>query len=86
MQLFIEILPERRERKTLELKEGATALDAFRALGLPPDAYLVARGDRIIPIDEPLLTGETLRLVPVISGGSAWHPRPKASGFCLISG
>jgi len=79
VQLFVVILPEGKEPKPVELAEGATALDALRALGLPPDAYLVSRGDRIIPVDEPLQAGETLRLLPVISGGGSWHSRRAAS-------
>ena len=58
--------PKERE---LELPEGARADDAPRSLGIRPDLVLVFRGDRPLPGDEPLLEGDRIRILRVVSGG-----------------
>jgi sulfur carrier protein ThiS len=57
------------EEAQLELPEGATAAHLVRELGLPTVACIVIRGDRPIPIDEPLEEGDDLEVVYVASGG-----------------
>jgi sulfur carrier protein ThiS len=54
---------------TVELAEGALASDLVRAVGLPVAASLVLRSGRPVPIDEPLVDGESLEVVYVASGG-----------------
>ena len=53
----------------VELPAGATAMDLLKHLGLPPDAHLLLRGDRPIPVDAPLAEGECVRILSAISGG-----------------
>ncbi len=54
----------------VELAPPATAMDLLRQLGLAPDAHILLRGDRPIPVDEPLTDGERLIILAVVSGGS----------------
>ena len=69
MKVTVQLLPGKKRAKALELKKGATAEDAIRAMGLYPDAWIPVRGDEPIPVDELLKTGERLKLVAVVSGG-----------------
>lgn len=71
MQVEVELWP-RRERRTIALGKGSTGLDLMAALGLHPDAHIIARGDEPIPIDEQLRAGESLRVIQVVSGGNAF--------------
>lgn len=59
-----------RERE-VDLEEGALADDAPRALGIRPELVLVFRDDQPLPGNEPLREGDRLRIVRVVSGGSA---------------
>ena len=63
------ILPTRKERKVVQLKKGATAEDAIRAIGLLPDAWIPLRNDEPVPLDEDLRDGDELKLIAVVSGG-----------------
>lgn len=69
MRITLNILPVRKERKVIELKEGATAESAIRALGLYPDGWIPVRGDEPVPLDEVLRDGDELKLISVVSGG-----------------
>ncbi len=69
MKVILNILPVRKERRIIELKRGATAESAIRALGLYPDGWIPVRGDEPIPLDEPLKDGDELKLIAVVSGG-----------------
>lgn len=69
MRVTVQLLPSKKKAKTLELKKGAKAQDAIRAMGLYPDAWIPVRGDEPIPVDEPLEDGEKLKLIAVVSGG-----------------
>ena len=69
MRIRLHLLPTRKETKTIDLGDGATAEDAIRALGLYPDAWIPVRGEDPIPLDEPLEDGEDIRLISVVSGG-----------------
>ena len=53
-----------------DLPAHATAMDAIRAAGLPPDLVVVLRAGVPLPEDEPLREGDTVELVRVVSGGS----------------
>ena len=53
----------------IELAQGATGADLLEALGLAPDAHILLRGDRPIPMDEPLEDGERLVVLSAVSGG-----------------
>lgn len=70
MQIIAELVPRRGE-ETVTLEPGARGLDLLRALRLPPNAHLLVRGSTPIPIDELLEDGERIRVIGVVSGGSA---------------
>jgi sulfur carrier protein ThiS len=70
MQIIAELVP-RRQEEAVTLESGASGLDLLRALHLPLDAHLLVRGGHPIPIDEPLKDGERIRVIGVVSGGSA---------------
>ena len=53
----------------VELAAGATGMDLLGKLGLAPDAHILLRGDRPIPVDEPLADGECLIVLSAVSGG-----------------
>ncbi|HET6405694.1 MAG TPA: MoaD/ThiS family protein [Candidatus Thermoplasmatota archaeon] len=57
------------KERTLEVAEDAKADDAPRALGIRPELVLVFRGDRPLPSDEPLVDGDRIRILRVVSGG-----------------
>ncbi len=69
MHLTVELIQARRT-ESVTLPTGATGLDLLRQLHLAPDAHLVIRDDSPIPVDEPLVDGERLRILSAISGGS----------------
>jgi len=62
--------PERGETR-LELPAGARVRDALRAAGIHPDMVLIARGEprHVVPDDEPLVDGEELLVMRVVTGG-----------------
>lgn len=55
----------------LDLPPGACVRDALAALGLVPDpeALLLVLNRRMVDEEEPLVEGDTLDLIPAISGG-----------------
>lgn len=57
------------KERVLELAAGARADDAPRALGIRPELVLVFRDQRPLPADEPLLEGDKIRILRVVSGG-----------------
>jgi len=69
MKVVVHILPTRKERRVLDLKKGALAEDAIRALGLYPDGWIPVRNEQPIPLDEPLTEGDEIKLISVVSGG-----------------
>jgi sulfur carrier protein ThiS len=69
MKIKIRFMPTRKESKTIEIKKGATADDAIRALGLFPDAWIPVKGNTPIPLDDVLEDGDELKLIAVVSGG-----------------
>lgn len=69
MRVLAEVLPTHRE-ESVELNPESTGLDLLRALQLAPDAYVLIREETPIPADAPLLDGERVRLIRIVSGGS----------------
>jgi sulfur carrier protein ThiS len=68
MRVTAEIFPAREER-TVVLPASATGFDLLKTMHLAPDAHLIVRGETPLPLDEPLVNGETLRVIAVVSGG-----------------
>ncbi len=56
-------------KQEIEVKSGITVRDAMLKLDFEPDAVIPTRDGELIPYDELIGEGETIRLVPVISGG-----------------
>jgi len=53
-----------------EVRAGMTVRDTLKKLDLQPEAYLATRDGDLLTDDEILHEGETIKLVPVISGGA----------------
>ncbi len=68
MQLRVRILPAGRE-KVVDLAEGSDGFGLMESLTLNPEAHIIIREDRPIPVDEELRDGDRLSVVSVISGG-----------------
>ncbi len=58
--------------KIYEVPSGMTVRDALLSLGIEPESVLPTRQGELITDDERLREGEVIRLVAVISGGSAF--------------
>ncbi|MFQ6128778.1 MAG: MoaD/ThiS family protein [Thermoplasmata archaeon] len=68
MKLHVELLPSG-ERKIMKFADAVNGFDVVDALGLKPDAYLLVRDGRPIPMDESLRNGDRIKLIKVASGG-----------------
>ncbi len=69
MRVLAERVPTHKTDE-IELPAKATGMDLLKRLNLSPDAHLLIRGERPIPVDEPLTEGEHLVILAVVSGGS----------------
>jgi sulfur carrier protein ThiS len=69
MRVLAEVLPGRREEALL-LNDAPTGLDLLRALHLAPDAHVLIRAGLPIPADEPLVDGERIHVIRIVSGGA----------------
>ena len=52
-----------------EVKPGTTVRDAMMQHDIQPEAVIPTRNGQLITEDEVIGEGQTIRLVPVISGG-----------------
>ncbi|MFQ5910941.1 MAG: hypothetical protein ACE5IJ_09525 [Thermoplasmata archaeon] len=68
MKLHVELLPAG-ERKTVKFSDEVNGFDVVSALDLKPDAHLLVRDGRPIPMDEKLENGDRIKLIRVASGG-----------------
>jgi sulfur carrier protein ThiS len=57
----------------LEVQAPTTVAEALKAIGLPPEMYLVVRDGILLSAADELHPGDTIRLVGVISGGMCFH-------------
>ena len=57
--------------KKFEVKENITARDALRKNGIDPESVLITVNGKLVTDDVVLRQGDTVKLVAVISGGSA---------------
>lgn len=69
LRVSVKSFPRGEVDKSVELPDGATALDLFKALSMHPDNWIVSRDDRVIPDDSPLQNGDSIKLLSVVSGG-----------------
>ncbi len=58
-------------RLELELESGATVASVLERLGIPRDdeAILLVINRRLATLDQPLVEGDEVRLIPAIAGG-----------------
>lgn len=61
----------RKKEQEVEYRPPMTVKKVFKQLNLLPEAYLVIRNGELIVEQDILRDGETVKLVPVVSGGSA---------------
>ncbi len=54
-----------------EVKSGMTLRDSIMKIGILPDTVLATRNNELITDDEILNRGDVIKLIMVISGGSA---------------
>jgi len=53
----------------IELPDGSSGFVLLDQLGLLPDAHILLRGKRPVPLDEPLHEGDLIKIIKVASGG-----------------
>lgn len=58
-------------KQEFEVESGTTVRDAMLKLDIEADAVVPTRDGELIAYEEIIDEGETIRLVPVISGGRA---------------
>jgi sulfur carrier protein ThiS len=69
MRVSVKSFPRGEVDKKVELPNGSTALDLFKALSMHPDNWVASRDDKVIPDDTPLGDGDSIKLLSVVSGG-----------------
>lgn len=57
--------------KKFEVKENITARDALKKIGIDPESVLITVNGKLVTDDVILRQGDVVKLVAVISGGSA---------------
>lgn len=60
----------RRPRREVELPGSRRVRDLLHELRINPETVLVVRGDDLLTPDEVIKDGETIEVIPAISGGS----------------
>ena len=55
--------------RAVKLPTGSIVEDVVKALGFNVSAQIVLRGKIPIPVDEPVVDGDTLRIIEAFSGG-----------------
>lgn len=68
-EVELSVVVLRRGSLKLKLPRGTKVEDAIKSLGLNPVEYVAVLDGRIVPEDEPIESGTTLKLIPVVSGG-----------------
>lgn len=61
----------RRPRRQIEMSGSRRVRDLLRELQINPETVLVVRGEDLLTPDEVIKDGETVEVVPAISGGSS---------------
>ncbi len=65
-----EIYEHLDEEIEVTLEEGSTARDALSAVNLPEGAWgILLTDDRICKVDEEVIHGQTITVLPPVSGG-----------------
>ena len=57
--------------KKFEVKENITARDALKKIGIDPESVLITVNGKLVTDDVILREGDVVKLVAVVSGGSA---------------
>jgi sulfur carrier protein ThiS len=61
--------------KEYEVRPGMTLLDALKKSNIVPESVIAIRDGEMITDDEVLRSGDVIKLVAVISGGSNEMPK-----------
>lgn len=69
MRVQVTRLPRPNVAQDVEVEAGTRLMGLLGQLAIPPDAVVVIRQERPIPLDAPLAEGDELRVVNVFSGG-----------------
>jgi sulfur carrier protein ThiS len=69
MKVKVELLPTKKETKTLRMRADSTVEDAIRSLKLHPEAWIPILRGSPVPLDETLQDGDALKLISAVSGG-----------------
>lgn len=56
-------------KREVEIRGGRRVKDIFRELDLVPQAWLIAKDGELITMDEWVEDGDTILIIPVVSGG-----------------
>ncbi len=68
MQLRVRVLPSGKDQ-IIDLEEGADGFRLLDFLQLNPEAHLILKETKPIPVDGLLRDGDRISVVSVISGG-----------------
>lgn len=69
-RLLLEVYEHLDEAIEVTLEEGATARDALDAVALPEGAWgILITDDRLCRIDEEVIHGQIITVLPPVSGG-----------------
>jgi sulfur carrier protein ThiS len=66
MEIEISML---KEKKKLQMDEGATGKDLISLLNFVPDEVILVAGGNPIPYDQSLRNGDRVKVIRVASGG-----------------
>jgi sulfur carrier protein ThiS len=70
MSEMIRVYLEMNDRTSeVSLSDGSTVEDLLRLGKLHPDAYIITRSSRPVPLTSKLLDGDRLKFIKVASGG-----------------
>ncbi len=56
-------------KREVEIRGGRRVKDIFRELDLVPQSWLIAKDGELITMDEWVEDGDTILIIPVVSGG-----------------
>lgn len=69
VKVTVARVPRPNVSQTLDVPSGTEVGDIVRQVGAHPDAVIVIREERPLPLDAPVRDGDVLRVVNVFSGG-----------------
>lgn len=67
-EILVRLMPAGLQ-KAFELEDEATCAEVLKAMDLHPDAYLIMKEEKPIPLDTKLEDGDEITFIAVASGG-----------------